>query len=220
MSTLWLLRHARPLIPTGVCYGRLDVAADAALSAQAAKNFSARAHPLPASAVLRHSPLQRCEQLQRSLSASAPDFASTCADAGLQEMDFGTWEGQPWEQIPRAEIDAWAADLAHYAPGGGESLVAMLQRVKRSLQHSWKHDSQHGARDVVWVTHAGVIRCVQWLLQRGDALPASAEWNLPAPGFGQWLALPWQGVENWLPSNTHPTTLTVPGTLPPADFQP
>ena len=189
MSTLWLLRHARPLIDAGVCYGRLDVAADAALTAQAAKNFSTQ---LSADAVLRHSPLQRCELLARSLIALEPNLAlNSCADARLQEMDFGAWEGQPWEQIPRADIDAWAADLANYAPGGGEPLAAMLQHVKKALQDSWAADSQHGQRDVVWVTHAGVIRCVQWLLQRGHHLPSSADWTLPAPGFGQWLALPW-----------------------------
>lgn len=193
MRTLWLLRHARPLIDTGVCYGRLDVAADAALTAQAAKNFSTQ---LPTSAALRHSPLQRCEQLARALIALEPDLApNACADTRLQEMDFGAWEGQPWEQIPRADIDAWAADLAGHAPGGGEPLAAMLQRVQSALQDSWMVDSQQGQRDVVWVTHAGVIRCVQWLLQHGAALPRSADWNLPAPGFGQWLALPWSQLQ-------------------------
>lgn len=196
MRTLWLLRHARPLIDTGVCYGRLDVTADAALTAQAAKNFSTRAHPLPTGAVLRYSPLQRCEQLARTLIALEPDLAlNACADPRLQEMDFGSWEGQPWEQIPRAQIDAWATDLATYVPGGGEPLSAMLQRVKNALQDSWAVDSQHGQRDVVWVTHAGVIRCVQWLLQHGADLPRSADWNLPAPGFGQWLALPWSQLQ-------------------------
>lgn len=193
MTQLWLLRHARPLIDGGVCYGRLDVAADAALTAQAAKNFSTQ---LLTGAVLRHSPLQRCEQLARALIALKPDLAlNACADARLQEMDFGAWEGQPWEQIPRAGIDAWAADLASHAPGDGEPLTAMLQRVQSALQDSWMADSQQGQCDVVWVTHAGVIRCVQWLLQHGADLPRSADWNLPAPGFGQWLALPWSQLQ-------------------------
>jgi alpha-ribazole phosphatase len=39
MSTLWLLRHAHPLVDAGVCYGRLDVAADAARTVQAAQDF-------------------------------------------------------------------------------------------------------------------------------------------------------------------------------------
>lgn len=192
MSHLWLLRHARPLIDSGVCYGRLDVAADAALTAQAAQDFSAM---LPPSAVLRHSPLQRCEQLAQALIALQPDLAqNSCADARLQEMDFGAWESLAWDAIARSEIDAWAAHLASYAPGGGEPLTTMLQRVQAALQHSWAVDSQQGARDVVWVTHAGVIRCVQWLLQRGHQQPCSADWDLPAPGFGQWLVLTWPEI--------------------------
>lgn len=208
MTTLWLLRHARPLVSEGICYGRLNMAADAtstdaaahhmvqALQAQAAPNFSGNPS---CAAVLRHSPLQRCGQLTQALIALQPDLAlKTQADTRLQEMDFGAWEGMPWSSIPRADIDAWAADLAHSTPGGGETLAAMLQRVQAALQHSWLTDSQHGTRDVIWVTHAGVIRCVQWLLLHGNALPSSADWTLPAPGFGQWLALPWTTIEHHL----------------------
>lgn len=57
---------------------------------------------------------------------------------------------------------------------------------------SWLHDSQQGQRDVVWVTHAGVARCVQWLLHYGQAQPTSADWTLPAPAYGGWQQLPWQ----------------------------
>lgn len=201
MSTLWLVRHARPLVDSGVCYGRLNVAADAALTAAAAQNliealFASTAKsfsaPPTCAVVLRHSPLQRCEQLAQALIAQQNNLAfQPHADPRLQEMDFGAWEGVAWNDIPRAHVDAWAADLPHYAPGGGESLASMLQRVQAALQHSWLIDSQQGTRDVVWATHAGVIRCVQWLLQHGNALPSSAAWTLPAPSFGQWLALPW-----------------------------
>lgn len=196
MSTLWLLRHAHPVIDAGVCYGRLDIAADAACTAQAAKAFSGL---LPAGTVLRHSPLQRCAQLANALVTLQPDRAPELhADPRLQEMDFGHWEGQPWEQIPRPDIDAWAANLATYAPGGGESLAAMLRRVQQALQHSWGQDSGQDQRDVVWVTHAGVIRCVQWLQQHGNERPTSTAWNLPAPGYGQWLALRWDGLAGML----------------------
>lgn len=196
MSTLWLLRHAHPVIDAGVCYGRLDVAADAARTAQAAKDFSGL---LPAGSVLRHSPLQRCMQLANALAAVQPDLVPDLhCDPRLQEMDFGRWEGLRWAQIPRPDIDAWATDLATYAPGGGESLTAMLRRVQQALQHSWGHDSGKDQRDVVWVTHAGVIRCVQWLQQHGNEQPTSTAWNLPAPGYGQWLALRWGGLAGML----------------------
>lgn len=185
---LLLLRHAQPLIAAGVCYGQLDVPADPSATLQASIRF---AHVIPRNAIIRHSPLQRCEQL--ALSLQAPEAYLT-SDARLQEMHFGAWEGQAWSTIERAEMDAWALDLYGYAPGQGESLATMLQRVRAVLLDSWQHDSHLGTRDVVWVTHAGVIRCVQWLLRYGHAQPSSADWQLPAPGFGQWQSLPWAGM--------------------------
>lgn len=185
---LWLLRHAQPLIAPGVCYGQLDVPADPQHTLQAALRAGAA---LPRQAVVRHSPLQRCEQLAHAL--QAPE-ALLVPDARLQEMHFGHWEGQAWSTIARPELDAWGQDLYHTAPGGGESLATMLQRVSSALRHSWALDSRHGQRDVVWVTHAGVIRCVQWLLQYGHAQPRAQDWTLPAPAFGEWLRLPLAGM--------------------------
>ena len=52
-------------------------------------------------------------------------------DARLAELDFGHWEMQSWDGIPRAEVDAWAADVAHYRPGGGESVAGRDIENKR-----------------------------------------------------------------------------------------
>ena len=42
-------------------------------------------------------------------------------------------------------------------------------------------------KDVVWITHAGVARCVAWLQERGEsALPRSEDWPVAAPGWGEW----------------------------------
>ena len=48
-------------------------------------------------------------------------------------MDFGRWEGLPWSAVPRAELDAWAADLMHARPHGGESVAMLLARTRRAL---------------------------------------------------------------------------------------
>lgn len=183
--SLWLLRHAQPLIAPGVCYGQLDVPADPGATLQAGMGLGA---VLPRHCTVRTSPLQRCAQLAQSL--QVPETCLT-VDARIQEMNFGRWEGCAWNDIGRAAVDAWAQDLFATAPGGGESLSAMLQRVRAALVDSWQHDSRLGARDVVWVTHAGVIRCVHWLLRYGSAQPTAQDWQLPAPTFGQWCALPW-----------------------------
>ena len=180
---LWLVRHARPLIEAGTCYGQFDVAADAALSQASAQALHAA---LPSEIqVIHHSPLGRCVQLAQSLLALRPG-AQPCSDPRLQEMDFGHWEGRAWNAIAREEIDAWTQDFTAYAPGHGESLARMLQRVRTAFAEARSH---HG--DVVWITHAGVIRCVLWLMEHGEVrLPTSREWTMPAPGFGEWFALP------------------------------
>ena len=183
---LWLVRHARPLVEPGICYGRLDMEADAQATADAAQALHLA---LPADCLLAHSPLRRCRQLAQALQALRPGLASA-ADSRLLEMDFGEWEGQPWDALDRSAIDAWAADLAGHAPGRGESLAAMLRRVDEALQQASRGSVGDGAaRDIVWITHAGVARCVQWLMREGNALPQAAQWTLPAPDFGGWLVL-------------------------------
>ncbi len=184
MKTLWLVRHARPLIDTERCYGRLDIAADAQATKQAAQDLLRSLRPLHGQLQICHSPLQRCRQLALDLQALEPDFASS-ADGRLLEMDFGHWEGMRWNDIGEGAISAWAQDLALHAPGDGESLADMLQRVHEALQDAAAGDSAH----MVWICHAGVARCAQWLLQHGRQLPQSHEWTLPAPAYGQWLRL-------------------------------
>ena len=180
---LWLVRHAQPQVATGVCYGRLNLPADPAASRLAAAALH-QAHPEPW-AQARCSPLQRCEQFGLDLQALEPDLPLH-ADDRLTEIDFGTWEGQAWDSVGRAAIDAWTQNFAHYRPGGGEPLTSMLARVGAALcdarAAAWQSRS-----DVLWITHAGVVRCVAWLLACETRLPLSHEWTAPAPGYGAWM---------------------------------
>lgn len=180
---LWLVRHARPLVADGVCYGRLDLAADPHATRAAA---CALVQALPARlAVVRHSPLQRCEQLALAVQALRPDLTFT-PEARIRELDFGAWEGRSWQAIGAAEVGVWSADLARHAPGGGEPLAAMLTRVAQALASDALHARQQRA-DVVWISHAGVARCLRWLLAHGaQHLPTAQQWRLRAPGYGRW----------------------------------
>ena len=137
---LYLVRHPQPKIDPGICYGSLDVEAE---NAQAvAERLRTE---LPPGLPVWSSPLRRCRDLAERLHP-APVF-----DARLQEMDFGAWEGRPWDAIPRAEIDAWAADVAGYAPPGGESPHALQRRALEFV-------AGLAVAEAVIVTHAGVIR--------------------------------------------------------------
>ena len=182
-SRLWLVRHAAPLVAPGTCYGALDVPADAQASRAAAERLSMA---LPPAARVEHSTLQRCELLAHELQALRPDLAFT-PDARLREMDFGRWEGQTWDAIGKSAIDTWVAGFATHAPGGGESLAQMLHRVAAALQTAREWRAEQGVKEVVWITHAGVARCVAWLQERGEsALPRSEDWPVAAPGWGEW----------------------------------
>ena len=152
---LHLIRHPKPVIEPGICYGRLDIAAE--------NDAAAIAHlraTLPPELPLWSSPLQRCRHLAEALHRQ-PGF-----DERLVEMNFGDWEGRPWDSIPRAEIDAWAADVAGYAPPGGESPLLLQQRALNFV-------AGIAVPAAVIVTHAGVIRT---LLAHWQGLPPG-EWG-------------------------------------------
>lgn len=177
---LWLVRHAQPLVAPGLCYGRLDLAADRDATAQAA---AALAAALPDCAVFT-SPQRRCRQLAVALQARRPDLRPE-VDERLREFDFGTWEGQAWDAIGAAALDAWTADFAHHAPGGGETVGALLARVGAAFEAS----RALAQAEVAWITHAGVARAAS-VWAAGRRTPGSAaDWPHAAPGFGGWVTL-------------------------------
>ncbi|MDA8454032.1 histidine phosphatase family protein [Acidovorax sp. GBBC 3334] len=193
-ARLWLARHAAPVVAPGLCYGSLDVPADAQATADAARRL---ADALPrAPLAVSHSPLQRCAQLAQALQAARPDLDPR-PDARLAEMDFGRWEGLPWSRIDRSAIDAWTADFHGHAPGGGESLAQMMGRVDAALSevlHGPGGSTGPATTEVLWITHAGVARCVRWRLAHPGRLPRADEWPATAPGLGEWdcIDLPWR----------------------------
>ena len=178
---LWLVRHAPPLAAQGLCYGRLNLPADAQATRDSAR---ALAEALPQRVLAWHSPLQRCELLALDLRALRSDLASI-PEPRILEMDFGAWEGHAWDSIGQSAIDAWTADFAQHRPGGGDNLATVLARVAAALNDA-RQQAQDG-NDVVWFTHAGVARCVAWLLAHGEGpMPRADEWPLAAPAWGEW----------------------------------
>lgn len=143
---LHLIRHSRPVIAPGVCYGRHDCSAEGVVEAAVALRVV-----LPAGLPVWSSPLNRCRALAEQL------HAHPVIDDRLAEMHFGDWEGRRWEDIPRAELDAWAADVAGYAPPGGESPRDLQRRALDFV-------ASLAVPEAVMVTHAGVIRTLlaQW----------------------------------------------------------
>jgi len=175
---LWIVRHATPLIASGICYGALDVAADAQHSLQAAH---ALAQALPLQCKVSVSPLQRCMQLAELLSGLRPDLKPR-TETRLREMDFGTWEGVAWDAIPPAAMQAWTDDFGEHRFGGVESANQVLARVAAL----WCEARQHPDEPQVWISHAGVARAVRLLSQGIGSVGSARQWPKEAPGYGAW----------------------------------
>lgn len=176
---LWIVRHAQPLIASGICYGQLDVPADPLATITSARALAAA---LPPAIRILSSPLQRCEQFALALTATRGDLVYK-TDPRLREMSFGTWEGRRWADIGQPAIDTWVADFANHRPGGGESAQEVLSRVAGL----W--DQARRAGDAVWITHAGVVRATTLLRTGIRSIDSARQWPLPTLDFGKWDAV-------------------------------
>ena len=172
-----VVRHARPLIAPGICYGVLDIPADSQET-----NFAARAlaPQLPGGFLALVSPLQRCRQLADALQLLRSDGVFTF-EPRLAEMDFGQWEGVAWADIPREAVDAWTADFARHRFGGKESAGDFLRRVSKV----W--DEAPGA--ALWITHAGVARAAMLIASGIREIERADQWPLTAPAYGELMTL-------------------------------
>jgi alpha-ribazole phosphatase len=143
-----LIRHPAVADAAGRCYGRLDLPlADAA----SITPILAALAPIRG-AMIHTSPLARCRLVAEALAADWRQ-APPIADSRLLEMDFGAWEGVAWDDIPRADLDRWAADLTGFAPPGGETGAALVARVTEV----WRMVSALPPAHVV-ITHGGPLK--------------------------------------------------------------
>jgi alpha-ribazole phosphatase len=180
---LWLVRHARVQLAGGLCYGASDVLADPEHTQAVAATLATL---LPMSAPLWVSRLGRAQQLAAAVRAQRVDLAAPTVDLRLNEMNFGQWELQAWDAIPRSAFDVWMADFAHHRFGGAESTQQVIARVAAALSAT----RETGAEDAVWICHAGVIRAVQYVAVHGTRLIEGAhQWPEHAPEPGGYIQI-------------------------------
>lgn len=171
---LVLVRHLAVAVEAGICYGCSEVPLSAASRAQLpafAAGLLAKHGPF---AAVFTSPRRRCSELAEIIT---PDCE---VEPALAEMDFGLWEHQPWAEISRSALDAWAADPVGYAPGGGESLQRLAERVVPWLERIIVATQQRGQTTLA-VTHGGPMRVAIALAQR---LPLEKALDIAVPYGG------------------------------------
>ncbi len=195
---IYLVRHTAPNIKPGICYGATNVPVHEAEFARVIPLIDAA---LPTSALVVASPLTRCRRLADFLAMQSNE-REVVVDEHLVERDLGCWTNKMWEDIPRDDARAFAANfLDHWPPpvqtengpvlrgaeiaphvGAGESVRAMQTRVLRGFDAAWELAA---GRNLVIVAHAGPIAAMiaHW---QGEPLRRGID---PSPGCGDVVQL-------------------------------
>jgi len=150
MNDIYLIRHTTPAVAKGICYGQtdLDVTESFITEAEAIREVL----PAPFAAV-HSSPLQRCARLATHL---FPGHAVSLRPE-LMELHCGSWEMQPWDDLPKDEIDPWMADFVNIRVPGGESYLDLHARVTQCF-NAIAAANAGGPQAIV--AHGGVLRSV------------------------------------------------------------
>jgi alpha-ribazole phosphatase len=161
------IRHPKPVIEPGICYGQLDIRADELDMQRVVEKLK----HLPKPIACASSPLIRAHHL--ALGMQTHGWPSPIIHPDLMEMSFGDWENRAWKDIPREQIDGWAADTLNFAAPNGESVHRLANRSSAAvlkLIEQVKQRYRPSSNDYLAVfCHAGVLQTAPTLL-RGEAL--------------------------------------------------
>ncbi|MEA3077276.1 MAG: alpha-ribazole phosphatase [Actinomycetota bacterium] len=159
-TTLVLVRHGQTALNAG---GRLQGRrVDEPLTSLGQRQAAAAARFVDLSRVTRvvSSPLLRARETAAAFSSSS---CSVEVDPRWTELDYGSYDGLPFDAVPSPVWASWRSDVS-FAPPGGESLAALRDRVWSALASLSVADD--GV--VVVVSHVSPIKAaVAWALGVG-----------------------------------------------------
>jgi len=131
-----------------------------------------------------------CRSLANDDSASAYEPGlEVQADPGLRERSFGRFEGQTWAELEARwpqEALAWRKRVPDFAPPGGESLMALRERVVTTVHRLAR---RHAGEQILLVAHGGVLDILYRAATRLE-LQAARSWELPNTGINRLLWTP------------------------------
>jgi alpha-ribazole phosphatase len=157
-TSLWWVRHA-PVAHGGRIYGQIDLSCDCSETAL----FTGLAEKLPRSAIWVTSNLRRTHEtaaaiIRAGLPGPRIPGPDAIAMAELAEQDFGEWQGLTYQELENSrhgEFHRFWHAPAHETPPGGESFIAVIERVSRAIHRLVE---THPGHDIIAVAHGGTIR--------------------------------------------------------------
>ena len=146
---IYLIRHTKPLVDKGICYGQTDL--DVADTFLGEAEIIKKVLP-PTIETVYSSPLQRCAKLATTLFPTH----NIIHQPTLMELNCGNWEMQYYDHIPKHEIDPWMADYVNYTIPNGESYTTLYNRIIKAFENI---ATQH-KEPIAIVAHGGVLRSI------------------------------------------------------------
>jgi alpha-ribazole phosphatase len=150
-----LVRHGKVAGPAAL-YGRTDIALSAAGHSDLTRTLN-NLHAQNSIHQIISSPRIRCLQVAQEFSAQHKIPLRT--EENLQEMDFGIWDGIPFDELGDEwkNIEAFWESPHSMQPPEGESLTGFAARVISSWE-SLIQNTKVGHQIIV--CHGGVIRII------------------------------------------------------------
>jgi alpha-ribazole phosphatase len=150
---IYLIRHTKPFIENGICYGQTDVPVDEVFFAQQAEQIiSLLPHKI---AAIYSSPLSRCSRLAKYIQQEKYPGVEIMNNGLLMEMNFGIWENKKWNDLDQGELGMWMKDFVDKPTPGGENYINLFARAIQSFEQISKNNLP-----AIVVTHSGVIRSI------------------------------------------------------------
>ncbi|MDQ4051768.1 MAG: MSMEG_4193 family putative phosphomutase [Actinomycetota bacterium] len=163
MATLILVRHGRTTANAGgTLAGRLPGVRLDDTGEEQARRVGERLAPVPLAALVS-SPLERCKQTAKAISAAHPSRLRVASERGLNECDYGEWQGRQLKELAKESL--WKTVQTQPSAAafpGGESMAGMQSRAVIAVRRQDAAiEAEHGA-GAVWVavSHGDVIKSI------------------------------------------------------------
>jgi 2,3-bisphosphoglycerate-dependent phosphoglycerate mutase len=138
------------------------------------------------------SDLARAFETARAI--AKPHRLTVTAHGGLRERGFGSFEGHSFAEIEASAPDdakQWRKRVPDYAPpGGGESLLALRDRVKATVEAI---AARHLNQAIVLVAHGGVLDVIYRAAAKLE-LQAPRTWSLDNCAINRLMWSPEHGL--------------------------